>query len=69
MKNRQLLTSCKKVGCYYCNKIFDFQEIKEFTDKGQTCICPHCGIDSIVGDNQGFELTEEILKNAHKQLF
>ena len=68
-KNKTLLSLSKKVGCYHCCKIYEPTEIKEFTDKGQTALCPHCQIDSVVTDCCGFNLTEEILKEAHKQMF
>ena len=34
-------------SCFYCGKRFNPKEIKEWTDKGQTAICPHCGIDAV----------------------
>jgi hypothetical protein len=35
-------------GCFYCVTVFDVQEIDEWIDGGQTALCPHCGIDSVL---------------------
>jgi hypothetical protein len=69
MKNRRLIESSSMVGCYHCCKLFHPKEIKEYTDNDETCICPYCSIDCIVGDKCGFILEEEILKKANKYWF
>jgi hypothetical protein len=65
MKNRKLVEQSTSAGCFHCMKIFDVKEIKEYTDQDKTVICPLCGVDSVVGNMCGFELTEDILKKAH----
>lgn len=69
MKNKRLIEACASVGCYHCCKIFDPKEIKEYTDNNETCICPHCSADCIVGDKCGFILDEVILNKANKFWF
>ena len=69
MKNRQLVEQSTNAGCYCCLKIFDSKEIKEYTDEGQTAVCPYCEVDAVVGDMCGFVLNEEILKKAQKYWF
>lgn len=66
INNRQLVEQSTKAGCFHCLKIFDVSEIKSYTDNEKTMICPLCGIDSIVGNMCGFELSEEILQKAHQ---
>lgn len=66
MKNRQIIEQSNNVGCFHCVKIYPKQDIKEYTDKGQTVICPLCEVDSVVGDMCGFELTEDIIKKANE---
>jgi hypothetical protein len=68
-KNKGLVQGSKLAGCYHCGKTFESKEIKDFTDNGQTCLCPSCGIDSIVGDMSGFPITETSMQDAHKYLF
>ena len=42
-------------GCFYCEQTFlpsDIEEwIEENYSKGQTAICPKCGIDSVLGSD------------------
>ena len=52
----------KKCGCFYCLKIFSPKEITDWIeDTDGTAICPHCGIDAIIGESSGFPITEEFL--------
>jgi hypothetical protein len=34
-----------------------------------TAICPHCGVDSVIGDNCGFPITQEFLAAMHGRWF
>ncbi len=52
----------KKCGCFYCLKIFSPTEITDWIeDEKGTAICPHCGIDAVIGESSGFSITEEFL--------
>lgn len=55
-------------GCYYCLKIFDPKDIKEWVDKSSTAICPFCKIDAVIPDNR-VEINEELLTEAKKYWF
>ena len=61
----------KSCGCFYCYKVFDPNEIKDWIKdrNGDTAICPYCGIDSIIGESSGFPITEEFLKKMHNYWF
>jgi hypothetical protein len=48
-------------GCFYCEKVFSPVEIKEWIDGNKTAMCPHCGIDAVIGSASGFVLTKEFL--------
>lgn len=67
-KNKSLVQRSDKVGCYHCSKIFDSKEIVQFTDKGETAICPHCNVDSIVTSSD-FDLTEDMMKKLNDHWF
>ena len=68
-KNRKLLEQSQLCGCYYCCKIYPTSKIKEWTDRGETAICP-CGIDSVVPvDVKDHEEMEVALKLARKLFF
>lgn len=49
--------------CYYCCTKFTASDIKEWVDKGQTALCPNCGIDS-VAVAQHDDVSTEMLKGA-----
>ena len=58
-------------GCFYCLNIFSPTEIEEWliednpADKRGTAICPHCGIDSVIGESSGYPITKEFLQKMH----
>ena len=60
-------------GCYYCGRIFPSSEV---TDNdwvpdlhGRTVLCPHCSIDSVIGDASGIPLQKEVLDELHDYWF
>jgi hypothetical protein len=52
-------------GCFYCLKIFNPNEITEWTDEDEesykTALCPYCEIDSVIGKSSGYPITEDFL--------
>ncbi|MRA69879.1 cytoplasmic protein, partial [Bacillus thuringiensis] len=38
-------------------------------DDDNTAVCPHCGIDSIIGGSSGVRITEMFLSEMHKRWF
>ena len=69
--NKDELNKVKKCACFYCCEVFDTDEIKEYTDNGQTAICPKCGVDSVIplSDDEKDEDTCEILDKMYKHYF
>lgn len=47
-KNVSRLKANNDVACYYCLKVYNFSKIKDFCDRGETAICPYCGVDAVV---------------------
>jgi hypothetical protein len=50
--HRKPLLASEVAVCYYCFSEFSPRTIKEWCDgdaQDQTAICPHCGVDSVVG--------------------
>ncbi|MDO4470893.1 MAG: cytoplasmic protein [Bacillota bacterium] len=66
--NLERLKTAKKCGCFYCCKIFDAKEIKDY-GSDTTALCPYCGIDSVLGDNEGFPITQEFLRTMNNEWF
>jgi hypothetical protein len=48
MHNKALLEKVSECACYYCCKVFQPSEIKEWVDKNDTALCPHCGVDAVL---------------------
>jgi hypothetical protein len=69
MKNKANLEDSSQAGCYYCYKIFDPQQITEYTDEGKTAICPFCKVDAVLPNLNLMEFSEEFLKKTHKHWF
>ncbi|EMA6342744.1 cytoplasmic protein [Bacillus cytotoxicus] len=67
--NRTYLEKDCICGCFYCLKIFHPIEIVEWWDNNNTDVCPHCGIDSIIGEGSGFQITELFLKQMNEKWF
>ena len=57
-------------GCFYCLRIFNPIEIKEWIqDDKETAICPYCGVDSVIGEHSGFPITAEFLSKMKEYWF
>lgn len=67
-------------GCFYCRNTFEPSEIAEWVDwsadegtvgeaRGQTALCPRCGVDSVLGSHSGFPITPEFLASMHRYWF
>src|SRR6266702_7873722 len=67
--NRVELQSSDLCGCFYCFAIFAPAEISEWTDDGETALCPKCPIDSVIGSASGFPITPEFLHRMHDKWF
>ena len=60
-------------GCYYCCRIFPSSEV---TDAdwvpdlhGRTVTCPHCYIDSVIGDKAGIPIQKDVLEELYECWF
>ncbi|MEH7178100.1 cytoplasmic protein [Neobacillus vireti] len=67
--NRKGLEKDSICGCFYCLKIYHPNEINEWWDNDDTAVCPHCGIDSVIGESSGAPITEVFLKGMHRVWF
>jgi hypothetical protein len=67
-ENKIFIENSNKCACYFCLSIFEPKEIKEWTDSGETAICPRCQVDSVLADST-IEISEELLTQANKHWF
>lgn len=56
--NADQIAESKQAACYYCQTVFATEEISEYTDDGQTALCPYCGIDAVLPSSAGFSFSE-----------
>ena len=60
-RNEKQIGDSKACGCFYCNSIFSPDEVVEWCDDDgrgdRTALCPNCGIDSVIGDACGINIT------------
>lgn len=54
-------------GCYYCLKHFPWEQIEIFIDGGDTAVCPHCGVDSVIHSHKPID--GEYLKGQQERWF
>lgn len=66
--NMEELAESTEVGCFGCLRIYDPSEVEEYTGNNDA-ICPYCRIDSVIGDASGYPITDEFLKQMHRQWF
>lgn len=50
--NFSVIKNSKRCCCTYCLRIFSVNEVVDWTDDEpeQTALCPHCGLDFVLGD-------------------
>ena len=68
-KHREELNQSEECGCFNCISIYPPTEIKHWIDNGQTALCPHCDIDSVIGSKSGYPITEDFLKKMYTLWF
>jgi hypothetical protein len=56
--HRQEVERSDVCGCFYCGKTYPPAEIRNWTDEGNTALCPCCGIDSVIGSASGYPVTD-----------
>lgn len=56
--NRNIILASQKAGCLLCTSCYDASEVTAYTDEGETALCPVCGLDGVIGDAEGIEMTE-----------
>ena len=69
--NADSVQASQMCGCFCCQEIFPASEVTRFLDEtpGRTALCPHCGIDAVLGDASRVEVSEDFLSKMHKEWF
>ena len=73
-RRRKELLGSSDCGCFNCLKIYPPFKIRHWTDfnengVGETAICPYCGIDSVLGDKSGCDISDSFLRLMNQIYF
>ncbi len=70
INHRKELEQSDICGCFYCGRTCVPAEIDTWTDEGRTALCPHCGIDSVIGSASGYPVNDpQFLHAMHSRWF
>lgn len=68
--HREALSRDTICGCFHCLRIYSPSEItKWLRDEAGTALCPHCGVDAVLGESSGYPITKEFLTEMHAAWF
>lgn len=72
--HRDELVRSEASGCFHCLAIFAPTDVNEWTDTSKekqkwTAMCPHCGIDAVLGDASGYPIEVDFLRAMQKRWF
>jgi hypothetical protein len=66
--NRMELEASEVCGCIACEWIYFPSEVVRWLEDG-TALCPHCGVDAVVGSASGIPIMPGVLRRAHERWF
>ncbi len=70
--NRMELEASEVCGCIACERIYFPSEIVRWLEDesgNETGLCPHCGVDAVVGSASGIPIMPGVLRRAHERWF
>jgi len=63
-KNRRYLKNpLTRCVCYYCGERFPVSEITDWCDEDETALCPYCGVDGVLVDQ---EYSDQDIQMLHR---
>lgn len=67
-RNRQAIRLSVRCGCFYCQETYPAHEVKQYVSPDDA-LCPKCGIDSVLGDAAGYDLSSDFLSAMYEYWF
>ena len=64
-RHRVELEASDRCACFFCFRKFVVADIKKWVDGEQTALCPHCGLDSVLGAS-GCRIDDPFLRKMHQ---
>ena len=76
-RHRHQIESSTECSCFYCLRIFSPQDITQWWEESKksglgqsaTAVCPHCGIDVVIGSASGYPITQAFLEKMQGHWF
>ena len=68
-QHRAELEASGHCACFFCFKRFATSEIKAWVDANQTALCPHCGLDSVLGSGVDQRIDDRFLRKMHQHYY
>ena len=68
-RHRAELAESDQCGCFHCREIFPPERTLDWTDGGDSGLCPYCGIDAVIGSAAGFPITPAFLREMQLYWF
>jgi hypothetical protein len=74
IQHRAEILKSDQCRCFYCLASFKLSDIKDWVDadpqdRGQTALCPKCGIDSVIGSASGVPMDDEFFARMRQVFF
>ncbi len=70
INHRSEILASTLCGCFDCLETFAPSAITEWVDHGDaTALCPHCAMDSVLGDKSDYPITRDFLHAMHQRWF
>ena len=66
--NRRFIVPGTKCRCFHCLSAFSAEEITQWTDGGNTALCPRCGVDAVLASS-ATALSETLIRDLHAEYF
>ena len=68
-RHRSELEASGHCACFFCFKKFATTEIKAWVDGNETALCPHCGLDSVLGSGTDHRIDDTFLRKMHQHYY
>ncbi|MBA3538634.1 MAG: cytoplasmic protein [Deltaproteobacteria bacterium] len=68
-KHRVEVQASDLCACFFCFRRFAPASIKAWIEGDQTALCPHCGLDAVLGSASPFRFDDGFLRKMHQHYF
>ncbi|MEO8699148.1 MAG: cytoplasmic protein [Kofleriaceae bacterium] len=68
-RHRAELEASGHCACFFCFKKFPTSDIKTWIEANQTALCPHCGLDSVLGSGTDHRIDDQFLRKMHQHYY